>query len=509
VSRQAEPARLDVAAAIEHGALRTTKPVHRAAENPTIDSIALISRPEQARRVAPRAAVVIAGGQEASGWLVSSVLRYAWERRASVVVAAGAQPDSVLVLAQRLDITLLFTDGDPTDLALALAADIGAANAAVEAQLIALMRLVIAERTIDGILRTASAELGALPLELTFRGAVVAAAGPSDRTGRLTLGPLPVAGAAGDQVELAAYPLRSAGPQAFAESALNLVIPSLRAVWFEMESSDRLDGLASAAASSAAVSAGAGDQVRPQPEPAPSRPALLQQLGWRDDDSHFVVFLRPADERNSRALSNVVRLIWRRAMGQGSLVEAPNGWLTVLSTDDEAGAATALGRLRSQLSPALAELGIGVGLSSVERSPDRLNDLVTEARLAARCAWAVGPGEVAVFDDLQLSAIGSLFDPADARTIARLVLPEFCAAPDLDRLVESVAAFLDAGSVIAAAAELSVHRNTLTARLDRARALGLPVGEPSLAFAVAAVVRAFHPAPSPAPHRPPTPGTTP
>ena len=63
---------------------------------------------------------------------------------ASAIVAAGAQPDSVH--AQRIDIMLLSTDGDPTKLILELAADIDAANAAGEAQPLARLRFLMRGR---------------------------------------------------------------------------------------------------------------------------------------------------------------------------------------------------------------------------------------------------------------------------------------------------------------------------------------------------------------------------
>jgi hypothetical protein len=328
-----------------------------------------------------------------------------------------------------------------------------------------------------------SAELGGLPLELTFRDAVVAASATGDRTGRVELGPFRVAEAADDTVSLTAFPLRSSDPQAFAEAALQLAIPALRAIWFESESADRLDGLTAAAAIEVAG--------RADPESV-SRPVLVGQLGWRDGEGHVVVFLATSDDHPSRTLGNVVRLLWRRAMGRGALTEANGGWIAVLEAEDDDALAATVDRIRTELAPSLTELGIGAGLSSVDASPARLPDLVTEARLAARCAWGAADAGVASFSDLRLSAVGFLFDPADARTIARLVLPEFCAAPDLPLLVASVAAFLDHGSVSAAAHALTVHRNTLTARLDRARTLGLPVGDPRFAFPVTAVVRALN-----------------
>jgi hypothetical protein len=478
VSASGEPARLDVAAALEHGALRSTATLHRTAENPTIDTVALVTRPEQARRVPPRAAVVIAAGAESSGWLVSSVIRYAWERRASVVVAAGVQPDSVLVLAQRLDITLLSTDGDPARLALELSADIGAANAAVEAQLVAVLRIVNRESTVDAVLRALSAELGGLPLEVAYRGAVVASAGTDDRAGRQPIGPLRLSGTGDLDVTLTAYTPRGPRPAGFAEAALQLALPTLRAVWLDAEAADRLDGLAAAAAATT------GD-------PSGSGATWITPLGWTSGSAHLVVVLRTSRRERSRALTNVVRLLWRRAMGRGALGETLDGWAIVLPVEGEHETDAVVRRARSKLAPGLAGLGIQVGVSSVSAEPNQLGRLLEEARLAARCAWTRSSDAVAAFPDLELSAIDALFDPDDARTIARLVLPEFCAAADLDRLVESVSAVLREGSVSAAAIALDVHRNTLAARLERARNLGLPVGEPRSAFAVAAIVRAL------------------
>ncbi|MFV0372980.1 helix-turn-helix domain-containing protein, partial [Microbacterium sp.] len=143
--------------------------------------------------------------------------------------------------------------------------------------------------------------------------------------------------------------------------------------------------------------------------------------------------------------------------------------------------------------PGLRDLGIVIGVSSLESDPARLHDLVVEARSAARAAQATAPAEIGLFDDLGLTAIGYLFDVADARTIARLVVPDFCAAPDLATLAESVAAFVASGSVTAAAESLGIHRNTLTVRLDRARTLGLPIGDPRSTLAIMALVRAFAP----------------
>lgn len=478
MSASSQPNRLDVAAAIERGVLRGTVAEHRAAENPSIDSVVLVTHPEQVRRVGPRAAVVIAAGTESSGWLVTSILRYAWERRASLVVAAGVQPESVVALARRLNVTLLSTMADPAKTALDLAAEIGAAEAALDSQLVAVLRVVAREQTLEGILRTAGAELG-VALDLTFRRASIASSGDPDCENPERDGPFVVSDTAGDLVELWVYGSRSRAAadrsgRPLAEAALPLILPALRAAWLDLDAADGVGSLSAvAAATRFAV------------------PRVLTELGWQDQEGHLVIYLLAPTPSYSSTLSRVVRLVWRAATGHGGLSEAENGWVAVRPAAEEDGAGRLSATLARGLPSALADLGVRVGVSSIAVSAGELPQLVTEARIAARCAWSLGRGEVASFETLQLSAVDYLFDAEDARMIAALSLPEFCAAPDVDKLVESVKAFVDEGSVSAAATSLSVHRNTVTARLDRARSLGLPVGEPRLVVAVAAVVRAL------------------
>jgi len=53
-------------------------------------------------------------------------------------------------------------------------------------------------------------------------------------------------------------------------------------------------------------------------------------------------------------------------------------------------------------------------------------------------------------------------------------------SPDRDVIITAVASFLDhRGSVSLAAKSLNLHRNTLQARLNRARELGVPLDIPS------------------------------
>jgi hypothetical protein len=81
--------------------------------------------------------------------------------------------------------------------------------------------------------------------------------------------------------------------------------------------------------------------------------------------------------------------------------------------------------------------------------------------------------------------------------VAELTLPRLMAAPDRDVIINALAAFLDhRGSVSLAAKSLNLHRNTLQARLNRARELGVPLDIPSELLSVhliAKVLRRFMP----------------
>ncbi|WP_161494027.1 helix-turn-helix domain-containing protein [Microcella alkaliphila] len=363
-------------------------------------------------------------------------------------------------------------------MALALSADIGAANAAIESQLIALLRTVGEQTTVDEILRVAAAELR-LCLELRLGEITIATVGERESQGLTMVGPLTISDSASGSVTLWATAGKN---EDFVTTALTLILPLIRAAWFESGALDLADVLSAVAAIDEAAMP---DNLALQ--------TVMPRLGWRDGDAHAVVFLAAPGKRPTRTMSNVVRLLWRRAAINRSLVDTADGWISVVSLGEDDDTSRVSRELGAALATSLGELGIGIGLSRAYDSPGNLQEQVAEARIASRTAWAAGAEGVGSFEELTLQAIDYLFDPSDAITVAQLVVPEFCRANDRDRLVMSVRAFLDEGSVVAAAARLSLHRNTMTARLDRARALGLPVGDPRQSFSVEAIIRAFLP----------------
>ncbi|XAZ32729.1 helix-turn-helix domain-containing protein [Paenarthrobacter ureafaciens] len=84
-----------------------------------------------------------------------------------------------------------------------------------------------------------------------------------------------------------------------------------------------------------------------------------------------------------------------------------------------------------------------------------------------------------------VTAATTFIDRDALALVAELTLPRLMASPDREAIVAAVAAFLDhRGSVSLAAAALDVHRNTLQARLGRARELGVPLDNPSQLLSV-------------------------
>jgi DNA-binding PucR family transcriptional regulator len=106
--------------------------------------------------------------------------------------------------------------------------------------------------------------------------------------------------------------------------------------------------------------------------------------------------------------------------------------------------------------------------------------IVREARLAAQSARSAGPGTVLGFASLGVVAATTFVDMDAVALVAELSLPRLMTSLDRDMIITAVAAFLDhRGSVSLAAKSLNLHRNTLQARLNRARELGVPLDAPS------------------------------
>lgn len=476
--RSKNETRLDVAGLLAHGSLRGTTPLYLTPASGLIESVVLVSQLEAIRQVRPNTVVVLSSEMGSGGWLVSAALRQAWERRASAVIVAGSAYASAAVgLAERLGITLLAADGDPAGLALELAAEIGAALSVVDAELARVARAVARDTTLGDVLRTISGELDGLGVSLEYDGVVLASAGMPPRD---TDEVIPVeVGEANSAVHFtitARVPTSAVHNLRLVRSILEVATPSVKAAWL-------LEDLLSTARAvpTAAIPRLDQDLDASGAEFEEKHRHLLNQLGWRAGEPYVAVRFRSAEEQDHRPeLTAVLRLLWRKVTARSPLAEVHDGWLTLVPAGDQDASTQLETRIRTRLGPALAELGLVAGLSRWQEDAPALAMIVREARLAAESARPMGSGTVLGLASLGVVAATTFVDMAAVVDVAELTLPRLMAAPDRDVIINALAAFLDhRGSVSLAAKSLNLHRNTLQARLNRARELGVPLDIPS------------------------------
>jgi hypothetical protein len=412
------------------------------------------------------------------GWLVSAALRHAWERRASAVVVAGSAYASTAVgLAERLGITLLATDGEAAALALALAAEIGAALSVVDAELARVARTVAKDTTLGDVLKTISSELDGIGVSLEYDGVVLASAGmpPREIDEVITV---EVAGAvsAVRGTLTARVPTSGVHNLRLVRSILEVATPAVKAAWLleELLSTAR-------AVPTAAIAGLDQDPAASGAEFEEKHRHLLTQLGWREGEPYVAVWFRSRQVQDHRPeLTAVLRLLWRKVTVRSPLAEVQGGWLTLVPAGDQDASTQLETRIRTRLGPALAELGLMAGLSRWQEDAPALAAIVREARLAAHSARSTGPGTILGFASLGVVAATTFVDMDAVALVAELSLPQLMTSPDRDMITTAVAAFLDhRGSVSLAAKSLNMHRNTLQARLNRARELGVPLDIPS------------------------------
>lgn len=469
--------RLDVAGLLAHGSLRGTTPLYLTPSSPTIENVVLVSHLEAIQRVRPNTVVVLSPSMGAGGWLVSAALRHAWERRASaVVVAESTYSTAVIGLAERLGITLLACDEDPAGVALAMAAEIGAALSVVDAELARFARAVAKDTSLGDVLRTISNELDGVGISVEYDGVVLASAGmPLREAAEVIAVEIRGGNNAVRSTLTARVPASGVHNLQLVRSILEVAIPSVRAAWLLgdfLEASRAVPTAALAGLDQGPDSPGGAFEV--------AHRHLLTQLGWRPEDKYVALWIRSGAGHDPRSeLTAVLRLLWLK-VARRPLAEVDGGWLALVPAENHNGSAQLESRIRTRLAETFAELGLVAGMSAWREDPPLLPFIVREARLAAESAWAAGPGTVLSFANLGVAAATTFVDTDAVSLVAELALPRLMASADRDVIIPAVAAFLDHhGSVSLAAKTLDLHRNTLQTRLNRARELGVPLDSPA------------------------------
>jgi hypothetical protein len=476
-----------------------------------VEQVVLAETFERLRRCTPHVLVVLHDEAATGGWSLAAALHLAWERNVTAVVVSRtvAGPSSA-ALAERLNMSLLVIDADPVNVALQLAGQVSA-PAAARALRQAMCAERLAEQTsIRGVLGVLNSELQGVPVALVMAETVVAgraiAAQPRPNVERVEV----EVHAPGERPWgrlVAAVPVHGPVPAEQVASLLRLARPALQAAWART----RLDSSARAAHEQAAFgmlrrlaaqpadeevggrsgepAAGPGDLVAGRfrdPAGDVDVPAWSSELGWQVGGANRAVWLAPVRPTGEppEEVTHLVRASWQRGRAGWPLIVQGDGWVSWHSSadpDDVAPVRRAVAAFRD--SAAAHDLVIGVGRA--HRGVPGLLRSVAEARLAAHVARERGPAAVQWFDQVGPQAALAWLPISEIAQVADLCLNNLMDARDRTALVQTVLAVLDCGgSLSQASLRLGVHRNTVLARLSRARQLGLTFDEPEQRLAL-------------------------
>ncbi|WP_109472004.1 PucR family transcriptional regulator [Ornithinimicrobium cavernae] len=487
--------------AITWGELRRTEPL-RAVHLPVsagldreVHAVRLVSDVEDMRSCRPGTVVVLDTPVATAAWAVPIALRYAWERNVRCVVCQlePGVAGGVTRLAHRLSVPVGFYDGNLSDLALQLSAIISAPEAARARHLASCAARLAGESTVPAMLTV---------LEEELPGVRVAVCGSRDGVLVGSLPPAPWSGSV-IRVDLSALDhvagrslvaVFDHGSVAWAQT-VRATMEIARAHVLAAEASDLLDLVRRTEVERWTLH----QLISPTPE-AGSREgeragAVPGHLGWDlSGDLVGIVLLTAGEGPPAPGFDIALAAAWDTSRGLSRPVPLEQGWALwdVLppTTDDldeevtrEVRERKALRQVAQRVEATLASLDLGVdlvaGLGSVVSDASGLGRTLKQALLAARAARSLPERRVASFTALGARAFVAAADSPDLREVAADTLAPLLADRDGDQLVLTLATYLDCGgSTSRAAARLGVHRNTVTARMERIRGLGLDVDDP-------------------------------
>lgn len=443
-----------------------------------VQDLALISDIEEITDVAPDTIVMLSNHVSAGGWMISAALRYAWERRACAVLApAQAVSETTVELARRLNVALLTTTRDVTQLGIDVAIQLGIARAGVMARVQSFSDQLVHAATPQELAGMISREFDGARVQIRVSDMVTLdfsdAPERDDPFGavdgeveRITVS-VPQGATPAELVLLGT----GGRTRDYAEQTLRAAVPVLRALLYE----SRLTSiLASLPTMSIASLIGASELGRLD---EPSREAALH--GARAVGGRYRTVCVLVEEREN--VGAAVHHIWQRFFSEVPLTAITDGWLAFVPTASSRGHDVTVAELRKGFGE-IRLLGTSVGVSAQRSSQTEVLDSVREAWLAARIAGPVeGGSEIVVeFSEIPSRLLDRLVPAELARRLAARLLPQLMEDAAAQEIIEAVVTYLSArGSFSRAAELLGVHRNTLQARIKRAEQLGVPLGDPA------------------------------
>jgi PucR C-terminal helix-turn-helix domain/GGDEF-like domain len=465
--------------------------LHLADPSRRVEQVVLAETFDRLRRCTPHVLVVLHDEAATGGWSLAAALHLAWERNVSAVVVSRTVAGSAsAALAERLHMSLLVIDADPVDVALQLAGQVSA-PAAARALRQALLAERLAEQTgIRGVLGVLNTELQTVPVALVMGESVVAGQAAalherpqSQRVEVEVRGP----GERPWARLVAAVPEHGPAAAGQVESLLRLARPSLQAAWAQT----RLDATTRAAHEQAAF----GLLRRMAAEPGNNEPgdrtdvavpSWSGELGWQVGAANRAVWLAPVRSTGepSEEITYLIRAAWQRGHANWPLIVEGDGWISWHSGADPDDAGP-LRRALTAFRDSAAAHGLAIGIGRAHPGVPGLMRSIAEARLAAHVARDGGPASVQWFDQVGAPAALAWLPITEIAQVADLCLEDLMAARDRAALVQTVLAVLDCGGSLSQASHrLGVHRNTVLARLARARQLGLTYDEPGQRLAL-------------------------
>ena len=491
MSRSDREAPLTVAELVRQGPVPGIRMFGATGQDNPVLTVRIVDRLELLNALRPREAVVLTGAAAHAGWSVDVALRKAWEHAASCVVApdAPAHAGSAGALADRLGIPLLLIGGEPLEAAVQIAAAVASPGAGRTA-LVARAALALS----DPAIRSADRVLGVLHdllpgMSVAFVDSVgTLSAGRARAAGRPSEAAVPVTGPDGLPLgTLLASGRRDAGARTeTVEQVLRLAVPAITA-WAATERlADELStGRSATLLRRLLDAADAGDT---------ELAARMAAAGWPARGPMMAFALRivgPAGRAPAPDPGAALRSAWARRRAAGPLVPYRDNWVAWQTVAPDAAdvpaeaqraAETLIRRTVRDLNDVVPAVG---GIAGPVPGPDRLGRVLEDACAAASVAASSGAGTVVRADRMGAAHLLAAV-PADAlRNPAEVILAPLLAADRDGALLRTLAALLDAGSAPSVAAErLDVHRNTVAARLERIRSLGVDPDDPGQRLAL-------------------------
>lgn len=454
-------------------------PQHVVSMTSPVHDLALITDIEDIASVGPDTVILLSQSVALGGWMISSALRYAWERRAcALIVPEQSLTVTVIQLAKRLGMSLLSTNRDMTRLSLEVAIQIGVARAGSVARIQALTDRVSQAPDLDTVVALISRELAGARVRVMSSGSVViASAGEvpdarhfgDSKESEVTSVEAPVARTQTGADTLVADVTVHARP--FAEQALAAAVPSIRALLSETRLKTTRDSLPLITIAALTGSPRLGG-IDP-----PETPSRSVGFTWPISGGYAAVCILSND---GDRLGGAVHQIWGAAFPNVPLARFSDGWLAFLPARDEREHDAVILNLQGQLDR-VRDLGLKVGVSPLDAGPEGAAESVRKAWLAARLAGGEDFETAALvkFDSMLSRLLGRLLPIDLAEQLAAGVFPSLMADPAADELIQSVVAYLSArGSITVAANTLGLHRNTVQTRIRKAEELGVNLGDP-------------------------------